>query len=655
VSAAFVAIRAVHFAATILVFGELVFASFVAGGAWRRAVAAAPDARARLDRHVRIVTAWAMAASAVSGVGWLVIEAADMAGTSIGRAVASGTPGIVLRQTEFGHAFLLRAVLFVVLAAALAWPRRVLRDNATKLGTGAALVLAALYLATLAGAGHAAAAAEGGLRLVHAGADALHLLAAGGWLGALPALAYCLAVAPSAAALARLVRRFSVLGIACVAILIASGVVNSLFLVGSFAALFGTPYGVLLIVKLGLFAVLLAVAAINRFRLTPRLASDDRNARRSLRRNAMIEIAGGAVIIAIVGALGTMVPGAHQSPQWPFSFALDFSGAVLTPATRGILSACVLLALVAIALIITGVHRTTFRVWMAGSVALLVSAIASTSLFAVPAFPTTFARSPVPYAVDAVARGASRFMQDCSGCHGADARGGGPAAAALPVKPPNLAEHALHHPQGNLFWWIAHGVSGTPMPAFSPQLSDRSIWELVQFLVARASAESAMSLGGRVTANSMSRVPDFTYEVPQQGQRALAGQRTPALVVLYTLPQSQRRLSALASDHRLMHADLRVIAIPLPDSRPAQTGDATNDPVETRVNPDVSAVYAMFAQESGGARAAHVEMLVDGAGVVRARWTDLPASDEDRDAAIAAAAQRVRASPAASRPMHHGH
>ena len=34
--------------------------------------------------------------------------------------------------------------------------------------------------------------------------------------------------------------------------------------------------------------------------------------------------------------------------------------------------------------------------------------------------------------------GAALFAQNCAGCHGADARGGGPLAAGLPVAPPDL-------------------------------------------------------------------------------------------------------------------------------------------------------------------------------------------------------------------------
>jgi putative copper export protein/mono/diheme cytochrome c family protein len=644
---AFVAARAVHFGATMLLFGELVFASFVAGALWRTTLAAAPNPRGDLDRHVRASTAWALAASALSLIAWLVIQAADMAGTGLGQALARGTLVVVLGKTEFGHVFALRSVLALALLGALVWMRRPTRDQASR-RSDVALGLAALYLATLAGAGHSAAATQPGVRALHIGADAFHLLAAGGWLGALPALVYCFGIAPSNAPLARVARRFSVLGIACVGMLTASGVVNALFLVGSFAALFGTPYGQLLMVKVAVFAALLVVAAVNRFRLTPRLAHEDAAARWSLRRNAMLEIAGGVVIVAIVGALGTMIPGAHESPVWPFGFTLQFSSKDLSPRAAATLWTSPLLALGAIAVIAVGVRRKRYRAWIPGCMALLASAVVSMSMLAVPAFPTTYAASPVPYNVDAVAHGASLFAQHCSRCHGAYGRGDGPAAASLAIKPANLDEHTLHHPEGNLFWWIAHGIPGTPMPAFDGELSRRATWDLVQFLVARASADAPIHGRPGIQAQRLVRVPDFTYEWPGQGQHALSTGTLPALIVLYA-PGSEARLDELVADRRLPHA-VRIVAIPLPPSNPSPGAS----PMHPILDPAVASVYAMFAIREGQ-RLSHTELLIDTAGTVRARWTGLPASGATRDAEIVRLARQARSASTASATMHHGH
>jgi len=103
---------------------------------------------------------------------------------------------------------------------------------------------------------------------------------------------------------------------ASVAVLIVSGMINAWILVGSLRALVLTTYGWILMIKLAVFAAMLAFAAVNRFRLTPALASPtgseahDR-ALRLVTRNTLIEIALALVVFAIVGALGTLHPAAH--------------------------------------------------------------------------------------------------------------------------------------------------------------------------------------------------------------------------------------------------------------------------------------------------------------------------------------------------------
>src|SRR5262249_57226864 len=66
--------------------------------------------------------------------------------------------------------------------------------------------------------------------------------------------------------------RFSTLGLISVGLLIATGVVNGWTLAGSVPALIGTDYGRLLLAKVALFLAMVSGAAINRLRLTPRLA-----------------------------------------------------------------------------------------------------------------------------------------------------------------------------------------------------------------------------------------------------------------------------------------------------------------------------------------------------------------------------------------------
>jgi putative copper resistance protein D len=87
-------------------------------------------------------------------------------------------------------------------------------------------------------------------------------------------------------------------------------------LVASWHALIVTGYGRLLMLKVVLFAVMLLIAAANRFWLMPRLAASSGSepqfkVLRRIARNSMIEIVLALLIFAIVGMLGTLHPAIH--------------------------------------------------------------------------------------------------------------------------------------------------------------------------------------------------------------------------------------------------------------------------------------------------------------------------------------------------------
>ena len=94
-----------------------------------------------------------------------------------------------------------------------------------------------------------------------------------------------------------------------------SGLSNSWLLVGSIGALFTTPYGLLLLFKLTLFALLLGLGARNRLMI--KTAPGPKAIRCSdllsqLRRNVICEICLGLLLVAIVGWLGITPPARHQ-------------------------------------------------------------------------------------------------------------------------------------------------------------------------------------------------------------------------------------------------------------------------------------------------------------------------------------------------------
>ena len=628
-----VALRAVHYAAVAALFGEFVFLLCVARPALEATAQATADETLALRRRMMRVSAWCLALVFVSGALWLLVQAASMSGATIARALDRETLGAVLAETLFGRTWIVRFALAAALAAALVFLRRAGgRREPTMLGTCA--LLAGALLGSLAWAGHAAA--ERGVdRVVHLSADVLHLLAAGAWLGALAPLAFTLARARRTASplgfAARAVRRFSTLGIASVGILVVTGVANAWYTVGSVPALVGTDYGRLLSTKLLLFGAMVALAAINRLRLTPRLPVAREAVPREtalaalhrLRRNALIETALGLGVLGVVGALGVTIPAPHVQTVWPFPYTLDWGVAEKFGA---ILGAALIAPLVAFALILAGSRARRRALTLAGIVVLVVAIAVPAWLLAVPAYPTTYFRSPVGYTAASIADGASRYAQNCAACHGLHGRGDGPAAASLPGKPADLTAHLFHHSEGELYWWITHGISGTPMPGSGTHLSETEVWDMINFLRAQAEAEEEKTMNASVEPWRPIVAPDFTFQIgrgEQESLRQLRG-RNVVLLVFYSLPSSLARLRALSRfGGELERLGVRVVAVPMPEAKEIPQGASGIEPAML-AEPDsrIAAAYALFRRTAGGAASApeRVEFLVDRQGYLRARW-----------------------------------
>ena len=79
------------------------------------------------------------------------------------------------------------------------------------------------------------------------------------------------------------------------------------------------------------------------------------------------------------------------------------------------------------------------------------------------------------------------FAQNCTICHGAEGRGDGPAAASQRIRPADLTTpHIWEHADGELFWWLTHGVDdpegGLAMPGFGAALSADDRWSLIDYV-----------------------------------------------------------------------------------------------------------------------------------------------------------------------------
>lgn len=476
--------RGAAVAALLSAFGSLVFRAAVLPKVMARAPQAAETAR-----PLASLAQGSLLAAALLLPVWGLLQSADLADAGDdGRRTLAAVP-VVLGSTQFGHILLAQ---FLAVSAAAWAVRRYPR---------AALGLAAAALLLQAGHGHALSMEGGPSLLLLAGV--LHLLAAGAWVGGLwPLLIVVRGTPPRVGALAA--RWFSPLGKACVAGIALSSVVQFAGLVGGAPGLVGTAYGWTVGAKLGCFGVLFAFAVANRYRLAPALVRDaPEAARHRLLCAIAVQTGFGVLTVLAAGILSSLPPAVHEQPSWPFplrpSFAVmadaDLASEVWTGAAMLAGSAGALLAL-----LWRPVRRRALIGMLAASGLLAWSAAPHLSLLLVEAYPTSYYTSPTGFAAASVVQGGALYPQHCARCHGAEGRGDGPEAARLPVPPADLsAAHLWDHADGELFWWLLHGMEapdGTQaMPGFAGVLSDEQRWALIDAVRARNAGLALQSSG----------------------------------------------------------------------------------------------------------------------------------------------------------------
>ncbi|WP_327751827.1 copper homeostasis membrane protein CopD [Sphingobium sp. SJ10-10] len=251
-----------------------------------------------------VIGALALGGFALSAL-WLLASAAGMAGTPL-LSPDWSVVEILLKETPVGTVLVVRAVALLSILPLL------FRRGG---GWNAAIALpAAIAAATLAWSGHAAAS-EGLAGSAHRVADALHVLAAAGWFGALLALLGGVLAGREIGQTAAMLERFSLFGTLFVATLIVTGGFNAVMIVGlpNLPVLLHSLYGWLLLAKLALFGAMLLLAAANRWRLTPKLeaALEGGNTGAALSHlllSLLMETSLAIIILGLVAALGTLDP-----------------------------------------------------------------------------------------------------------------------------------------------------------------------------------------------------------------------------------------------------------------------------------------------------------------------------------------------------------
>jgi mono/diheme cytochrome c family protein len=109
--------------------------------------------------------------------------------------------------------------------------------------------------------------------------------------------------------------------------------------------------------------------------------------------------------------------------------------------------------------------------------------------FAAGAAPKVVAIASAPPATpEAVARGARVYVKgECAECHGKEARGDGPSAKDLSVKPSDLTRRPFKSgpTARDIVRTLLTGLDGTPMPSYHQVIEDDELWDLAYWIDAR--------------------------------------------------------------------------------------------------------------------------------------------------------------------------
>ena len=263
--------------------------------------------RSSLSRNTVMLTWAALAVFLIMSALRLVIQASVVYDTSPLGAL-TGSAWSLVSETDWGRLWTLRVAFAVTTGVVLFVMRGRVGNAALAL---LAIALGAGALLAISRSSHAAALVEiGNISLLN---DFIHMLAVAVWVGGLfslaldiPAAMRLLDESDRRKVLSALIPRFSVVAGMSVAILALTGIYSAWTQVTIPEAL-DTPYGNALIIKIGLVAALLLIAAANLMWIRPRLAGDSRAAR-WLRRLVTAEVIVAVVTLLSVGFLTSLEP-----------------------------------------------------------------------------------------------------------------------------------------------------------------------------------------------------------------------------------------------------------------------------------------------------------------------------------------------------------
>ncbi len=596
---------------------HLAASSLLSGASFLLLIAGRPVDQQTVDweRQLVRICRWLAVVALLAGLIWFAARVSIFTG----RVEAAIEPASILDaalQTWPGQVWAIRHVFLAVVAAYLFLTGEPDGKADWIASRSFVFLLSTVALTLFSLSGHSAAIANAPLANA---ADIVHLLGGGLWIGALPSLAFLLyrankgrqQIHPYAL---RAVSRFSRFALVIILTITASGLVTATYLVGGVAGLTGTTHGRLLLAKVAVLVPALLLAGRVRDMLAAPLPEATSGPRGLVRRMTAYIAAEAGLVLVLLGLTAAMilsVPGRHAEPRWPFPlrYAVDegVSNAWLfmSPSQQAVTLAATGLAVFVIAVLLWPRKRAFRAVLLASAPVLLVTAASLGTL--AEAYPTSFARSPLPFDVRTIAIGRDLYERYCGDC----------STQELPQSVASMT-------RGELFWLTKHGAREKGIPALGPDVDETARWSVVNFMEAHGTASGTRAVGSGVEpGNAWLRAPDFDVVLGPLHLGTLRDYRRDraTLLVLYSLPESQERMDALARLHaRLSVLGVEIVAVPQ-EASANPVADLTSSPVlfpiVTEGTDDIVAAYRLLAPG-----APHVEMLIDRRGYIRAIWKE---------------------------------
>jgi len=575
-------------------------------------------------------------------------------------AVICTADGPLIAGTRAGHAIEAAFGLSTFALAAQWWRRARLL----------AAVLGIVSIASRLATSHVVAE-EASLPTI--GANAIHVLLAALWFGSLPPL---LVIGWEAGKDAELrfvetLARFSKFAFPSMLAILGTGFWLATDTVASWPRLFGTIYGLGLLVKLLCVVGVLAPAFILRRRLR-KWGALGLSAGASPVNFLEVEFVFAAAVVLMAAAISQTIPAEHDVVIWPFPFRFAPIVALASQPNAAWLAAAggaTAVAAIALSRLAWRRSHSAQAVLMAAG-ALAAAVVIVIPAISVPAYPTTYVVPAVPYDAHVIVRGSIIYRENCAICHGKAGHADGPVAAGMKPAPADLTQpHTTYHTMGDMFWWVSRGYPGAAMPGFESALSIEDRWAVVSYVMALSLGYQARVIGPEI-APRQPWLHAIDFPVPAGRQSAapfLAATMGKArlLAIISSCGDSAEAVrKTLAQGHaafeenRLALAIIELASCAIADGQTfvvsaLDSGDLTSE---------IATAWALYrrsflnADDTDSAGLPEVtEFLIDRFGFVRARWRsdENPELVEIRD--LLHAVRQLQAEPEINRRSAHDH